>query len=397
MKLQLVKSAKSFLVSKMQPTDKSYDFKYDILSKYYKSDYTRSDDSENTIITVILKNANGPSSSSFIRLISPLVRLNKYKIEIIDGNDFDDVNIKSAICIVQRIALKSQGDAKKLTRILRSNKIPLFTDTDDAFCNVDVTHPEYEDIKERSDALTYLIENADINMFSTHLLAKIYNKLANRSDGIVIENTLDEHLWSRWYNHNLTTSVRSPLQILYMGTPTHDADFSLVEEVLEEIHLKSPGSFEMSVIGVSRHLQSREWMNILQTEDILYPGFVNWFSQQGPFDIGVAPLLDSDFNNNKSDIKCLDYIAIGAHPIVSDVTAYNNLDLNSLITRVENSRDDWYYAIMSAINEKQQIRDNTEAKERGYKYLSSKRSSTVAMNRLHKLFAIYINADRSHE
>ena len=53
-----------------------------------------------------------------------------------------------------------------------------------------------------------------------------------------------------------------------------------------------------------------------------YPKFVNWLRDQGPFDVGVAPLADTPFNRVKSDIKLLDYSAMGLRTLVSDLPTY---------------------------------------------------------------------------
>jgi glycosyltransferase involved in cell wall biosynthesis len=47
-----------------------------------------------------------------------------------------------------------------------------------------------------------------------------------------------------------------------------------------------------------------------------------WFSGRIQWDIAIAPLRDTPFNRCKSDVKFLDYCAIGAAGIYSGVPAY---------------------------------------------------------------------------
>ncbi|MFW6311524.1 MAG: hypothetical protein ACOC1K_04740 [Nanoarchaeota archaeon] len=42
-------------------------------------------------------------------------------------------------------------------------------------------------------------------------------------------------------------------------------------------------------------------------------------------DIGLAPLLDHDFNNSKSNIKALEYTAAGIPGIYSKMKPYENM------------------------------------------------------------------------
>ena len=53
-----------------------------------------------------------------------------------------------------------------------------------------------------------------------------------------------------------------------------------------------------------------------------YPLFMLWFTSQVHWDIALAPLRDTIFTRAKSDIKYLDYAAIGAPGIFSDISVY---------------------------------------------------------------------------
>jgi hypothetical protein len=96
-------------------------------------------------------------------------------------------------------------------------------------------------------------------------------------------------------------------------------------------------------------------------------------------DIGVSPLEDTAFNSNKSDIKCLDYLGLGLKPVVSDVEAYKNPELDDHITRVKNTAEDWYAVFEQAIKNKEQIRKDAPKRiNKGYEYIRSKRLPRTA-------------------
>jgi glycosyltransferase involved in cell wall biosynthesis len=53
-----------------------------------------------------------------------------------------------------------------------------------------------------------------------------------------------------------------------------------------------------------------------------YPRFVAWMRQHLRWDVAIAPLEDDAFTRCKSDLKYLDYAALGIPGIFSDVRPY---------------------------------------------------------------------------
>jgi len=49
-----------------------------------------------------------------------------------------------------------------------------------------------------------------------------------------------------------------------------------------------------------------------------------WFTSRVRWDIALSPLVDSDFNRAKSDVKFLDYAALAAPGIYSPIPAYQH-------------------------------------------------------------------------
>lgn len=58
------------------------------------------------------------------------------------------------------------------------------------------------------------------------------------------------------------------------------------------------------------------------TDESEYPLFMLWFTSSVRWDIALAPLRDTPFGRCKSDLKYLDYAAIGAAGIFSRVAPY---------------------------------------------------------------------------
>src|SRR5690606_29168873 len=110
----------------------------------------------------------------------------------------------------------------------------IVTDLDDAFCFLDESHPEYEFYSARNEALSIIMANADENWFSTDNLAAAYKSLA--SNPTVIPNMLDARVWRNFREHDsVRRNTSRPLRFLYMGTSTHDLDFSMIWKSFEEV------------------------------------------------------------------------------------------------------------------------------------------------------------------
>lgn len=319
-----------------------------------------------------------PTSSTFIRLVSPFAHEMLQNISVMNLRDGEKLQFYKDVdvIVVQRTAIAHMEDATKLVNHVQDNKIKLFVDTDDAFGELDVNHPQYEVQKERVDALNYIIKHADEVWFSTDQLQKLYSPIKSK----VINNTLDEKIWPKLKTRMVVPpNATEPLRAVYMGTVTHNEDFEMIIPALDRLHADRPGQFKLYVIGVSARLSEKPWVEKMKPDSSLYPDFVSWFSKLPQFDIGLSPLVDNAFNKSKSDIKCLDYLACGIRPVVSDVEAYENPELDNLIVRVKNTEDEWFRALENEIINLDRSRKSMQIHaEKGFTYIENVRSTEVA-------------------
>jgi glycosyltransferase involved in cell wall biosynthesis len=141
-----------------------------------------------------------------------------------------------------------------------------------------------------------------------------------------------------------------------MGTATHDGDLALILPALEEIHREFAGWVAFDLIGFVQDLAPPAWMRRVAPSPHAgrsYPGFVQWITSAGPWDIGLAPLADTAFNACKSGIKALDYAALGLAVLASDVPAYRGgLASGPNGGLVANTTLDWYRALSRAIRDR---------------------------------------------
>ncbi len=346
------------------------------------------DESNKHIALVVDQGSYLPKSSAFIRLINPLTHntITNIYMELFDedttrlGNKFD-------CCIVQRTAFSNEKNAEQFVKNMRLTATKIILDTDDAFSSIDNSHPEYDLHSQRIRAKEVIANAADQIWVSTNVLANIYKKINHNT--FVVKNALDERIWKKAVK--LKNSSKK-IQILYMGTATHDNDFALVLPALDELAKTYPNSFELTVIGAVTDLPERSWAKRLYQPKSIYPKFVRWFLKQGPFDIGLSPLVDSEFNRSKSDIKCLDYLAAGIMPVVSDILPYQDPELKEFVIKVTNDSRAWVTAIEKIIKDPQEFRAKKEEKiTTAQKYIwqnrSAEKTATILKEHLEKLLS----------
>lgn len=169
---------------------------------------------------------------------------------------------------------------------------------------------------------------ADGMLVSTQILAERFEAL--NSNIAVVPNCLDEELFASVRSLPQPEEQGDPLVFGYMGTYTHFEDLLTVVSPLRAClnHFGSKVRFEIIGIGNDDHIKSLfgdlpVTVLTVPKESVPYPQFIKWLCKSVKWDFAIAPLKDSVFSRSKSDIKFLDYSALGIPGIYSDVPAYS--------------------------------------------------------------------------
>lgn len=313
-----------------------------------------------------------PTSSAFIRLIAPLTTdAANCKLEIIRLSGVDDPQLDTVdSCIVQRVAVARMADARHLIDRLTARNIPLFVDSDDAFFLV----PAHVD---QDRVLRHLMSAAREVWFSTETLASYYDEI--RVPKRVIPNALDPRFWRNYRNPVTIKPSGAVVRFLYMGTSTHDGDFSLVYPAFEKLAQRFPDRFTLTFVGAVRQPPRQPWINqmVPPPDQGSYPMFARWLMSHSAFDVGIAPLEEGQFNRAKSDIKFLDYSAAGLLSLVSEAAPYDEALCRDLAIGCENNAQSWFQAMARIIRAPEK---NLAMRERAMDYLWSERNTLVAEN-----------------
>jgi O-antigen biosynthesis protein len=256
---------------------------------------------------------------------------------------------------------------------VRARRIPLVVDMDDDLFDV-VGRADSYDYGAHQASLERLVRAADLLTVSTTPLAGAMRKRAVRV--AVVPNMLDEFLWfggddtagaapagtrsrrgaRRLWAATATRarrSIRRRCNLVYVGTRTHGGDLALLRPVMEQLRQRHDLDARLFVVGgEERGSLVRRWYQAVPmptTEShYTYPEFVPWLRRRSrEWTIAVAPLQDASFNRHKSDLKHLEYAALGLPGIFSDLVPYRDSvrhGVTGLLT--ENTTEAWCAAIL---------------------------------------------------
>ncbi|TPL73973.1 methyltransferase domain-containing protein [Mesorhizobium sp. B2-3-13] len=308
-------------------------------------------------VHVLFESGDGrtPFGTSYIRLLRPLGHpSNAQRIELSAGVELPGEAID--VVIVDRLWRQDlggerQADAQNaLFSELEHRGIPLVYALDDNLLdlNDEPGRASWPGALQRTICRRFIQRAAGV-ITSTPNLAKRIAKL--NANVAILPNQIDDTLFRRPERHAIPSKPEK-LRFGYMGTFTHLEDLlSVIQPVRRFISSNSDIEFEVvgvadvsDVLSVFGTLPVR--LSSVPHESVEYPKFVEWMQKEIDWDFAIAPLSGSRFNDAKSDIKFLDYSALGVPAIYSDVPAYKDTvrhEGNGLL--VGTNYDDWTRAL----------------------------------------------------
>lgn len=177
---------------------------------------------------------------------------------------------------------------------------------------------------------------SDRLIVTTQPLADLYGK--HVPDVWIMPNTLGE----TWRDLRREPQARQRLRVGWVGAGQHRGDLDLVNEVVRRLAPEVDWVFMgMHTPEMAPYL--KEFHGFVAIAD--YPKKIASLD----LDIAIAPLEDNRFNQCKSNLRLLEYGAMGWPVVCSDVYPYRTR--NAPVIRVSNEPDAWVAAIRSLYNE----------------------------------------------
>jgi glycosyltransferase involved in cell wall biosynthesis len=166
--------------------------------------------------------------------------------------------------------------------------------------------------------------------------------------------------------------------------------------VVAELERRSPGGFSLSVIGAEKAGPGQEWYQRVVVPDPCkpYPNFVRWLrGLRDQFDVAVAPLRDDEFNRCKSDLKYLEYAALGLPAVFSDCEPYASVEDGR--TGLKAAGDEAWVAALTRLRDEPALAD--ELADSAFAYVVEQRLMRGGAERLLELVLSAISGDERRE
>ena len=269
-----------------------------------------------------------PYSCTYIRLLCPLSHpALAEKIELTHGTA-EAIPDCDLLVVERHVLWPYERQLDGFVRVLslcRQRGVPVVYQLDDNLLDLHRDEP-WETYPGNSlrGVVAFLARQADGMIVSTPALAERVARL--RSGVLVVPNALDERLFGPAPEPYAPRS--SAVTIGYMGTLTHEADVRMVLAPLRALLARYAGRVRLELVGGATGRRMASLFEGLPfrmrdpgNEDP-YPKFVPWMRQHLRWDVAIAPLVDDAFTRGKSDLKYLDYGALGIPGVFSDVGAY---------------------------------------------------------------------------
>ena len=262
-----------------------------------------------------------PFGCSYIRILLPLGHPdNEPHFAVTRG-----VEYRSAPLVLVERTWKpgvTAGDAEALVGRIRRDRARLVYFLDDNLLDLSAVPVSVKA------AVRLFCREADLVVVSTPALA---DRLAGLNGRVrVLPNAIDERLFFAPGGEG-APAAWNEVVMGYMGTFTHDRDVMMVVQPLREVLRRHAGSVALEIVGAFANPSLAQLFDglpvrLLQVprDDVEYPAFVGWMRRHLRWDFGIAPLADTHFNRTKSDIKFLDYSALGFPGVYSAVPAYGD-------------------------------------------------------------------------
>ena len=273
--------------------------------------------------------AEVPYSCTYIRLLCPLSHPNlAERIELTHGTA--EAIPDCDLLVVERHTLwpyerQLDGFVRVLSRC-RQRGVPVVYELDDNLLDLHRGEPweSYPGDSLRG-VVAFLARQAHGLIVATPALAERVAEL--RSGVLVVPNALDERLFG---SPPELAPRSSAVTIGYMGTYTHEADLRMVLAPLRALLRRHGGRVRLELVGgvdgrrTASLFGGLPFRGLVPGNEDAYPRFVPWMRQHLHWDAAIAPLEDDPFTRCKSDLKYLDYAALGIPGVFSDVRPYRD-------------------------------------------------------------------------
>ncbi len=236
----------------------------------------------------------------------------------------------------------------KIVAIARQNYKPIIYELDDLLFDLPETHHhrlEEAYLNALLPMLSAIIE-ADLVTVPTEALK---HALLDFNPNIqVLPNYLDDSIWQL---REPKVRKDGPLTIGFMGSNSHTPDLDIIAPVIKSLLVKHENKLTFKVIGtpLPSSLEGTQGVEWQASPSNTYVDFAKFFQTQD-FDIFIAPLAENLFNSCKSNLKFLEYSALGVPGVYSAIAPYSNTLSHGIDGFLAKTETEWEEHLETLIN-----------------------------------------------
>lgn len=283
------------------------------------------------------------------------------------------------VLVVQRYTHMSHLEIVKWAQNLGK---PVIGENDDNYIDIPKWNSGHDYYAQRKEIIEACLKQFDHLCVTTKALRDYY--FAYNPKITIIRNALDFELIDasprlpRFEVYNargqlLTmdqyTNMRNGRKMIaWGGSPTHEKDLEMIVGDLKQLSVREP-DIVFGFVGYCH----RMIVDVMPADRIFLYGLVpvtQYYSlyKSMDFQVGLAPVVDNEFNRGKSSLKILEYAAVNVFPVASDSVTYQDAIHRGFLAR--NGTKDWYFRMRKAIGMDEEravaVAENRKFVERNY-------------------------------
>jgi glycosyltransferase involved in cell wall biosynthesis len=256
--------------------------------------------------------------SAYYRFLLPAAHLKKLGHDVQAKYEMEESDTDADIIFIQRT---SNEQIYKNCVFMQNKGCVIVYDIDDDLFNLDkenFMHDYFADDTIRNNYEQFL-RIADLVTVSTEPLKELYS--AYNKNISIVPNYLDFINFDKWFLEKPVREEDGITTIGWAGSPSHKVDIDVIEDALINVLNKYP---DVRLKGLGWNFtENVKWDSLRNRIKFIGYNLPDKFAvEMKDFDIAIAPLADTKFNRSKSNLKYLEYSALGIPAVASDVEPY---------------------------------------------------------------------------
>lgn len=240
-------------------------------------------------------------------------------------------------------------------------------DIDDDLFSIPRENPAANVIrKDQQFAALEIMRLADVVIAATPVLKmRLEQDLGLKGKVVVVPNALD---LEDMVPTALCGSPDGVRRIFWQGGTTHAEDWTVCLSAIEKV-MQEENDIRLTLLGflppiVLDMVKRRGWHNRVEHSGFSEPETYYQMIKHVRAEVGLAPLIDNQFNRGKSPLKLIENSVIGMPTVASRVAPYESAIEDGKSGYLVSTPDEWYLALKALLSdEKKQKEILTEARK----------------------------------